>query len=528
MNITYKTFGELTQFAPTDVAYAERHPKLLQFAKYSPDLDAFARVIKDKALDKIDRKLLVRVLQEQYAALDAPRRMEESIELLQDVKTFTITTAHQPVLFTGPIYVIYKIVSAIKLARKLAEVYPTHHFVPVFVTGGEDHDFEEMNHTHLFGNRIEWEGESGGPVGHMSTTSLPPSLAVLQSLLGSSEIAQEIYQQFEKVHNRHEKYGAAFQDLICGLFSSMGLVVLNMDHPDLKRRMIPIFKDELLQNHSSHLVRKTQSALEHAGFRPQAYVRDINLFYMDDGVRARIERVDDQFEVVDTGLSFTEEEMLRLLEESPEKISPNVVMRPLYQEMILPNLAYVGGGGEIAYWLERRSQFEHFDINYPMLIRRDSYLWIPDEVTRRMQKLEWHIDDFIKPWDDQVKEFVSRSAENEFKLGAEKGQIMQIFKRLEEKANQIEPTLRSTVAAEARNQIKVLNRIEDKLRKAEKQKHETALGQLKKIRSKLFPNEGLQERTVNFLDFYLRQPDTFFDTLFEASDPLDMRLKILH
>jgi len=528
MKVTLKTFGELTQFSQTDVAYAEQDERLKPLLAYQPTIADFAQVIQDKASDGTNRSLLVNVLKSQYQALySSTDEIIQVIESLQSERTFTITTAHQPVLFTGPLYVIYKIVSALKLAQQLTTAYPDYSFVPVFVTGGEDHDFDEINHAHLFGKEIKWEQNIGGPVGRLSTESMQDALEALRDMLGTSSEAVEIYERFERAHRVHKRYGMAFTELISGLFVSHGLLVLNMDHHDLKSEVRDIFKEELLNHTSSKLVRQTQQMIEDAGFKPQAYVRDINLFYLEDGVRARIERSGDKFQIVDTELSFTESEMLEIIEHTPEKISPNVIMRPLYQERILPNLAYIGGGGELAYWMERKSQFAHFNINFPMLVRRDSYLWIPGALSKRMMKLNLPVEDYFKDEDQQIKDFLAAASENEFKLGKEKGAIMQIFKEVEQKAAEIDPTLKSTIAAEARNQVKSLERIEDKLRKAEKAKHETELGQLRKVREKLFPGGGLQERYVNFLDFYIRQPESFFNDLLKVADPLDMRLKII-
>ncbi|NND04890.1 MAG: bacillithiol biosynthesis cysteine-adding enzyme BshC [Saprospiraceae bacterium] len=528
MKITSKAFKHVSHFSQTDIAFAEQDPRLMPFLNYQPSLSSFRDAINDKQSDETNRALLVQVLKDQYDARSSTTQEAiDIIDSLSDDHTFTITTAHQPVLFTGPLYVIYKIISAIKLARQLASAYPKYTFVPVFVTGGEDHDFDEINHTHLFGKEIKWEQEIEGPVGRLPTHTLKDALSSLEEILGSSPQAQQIFQTFAQIHEAHERYGMAFAALISHYFSPYGLIVLNMDHPALKGEMRDLFKDELLNHTSSKLVRETQEAIENAGFKPQAYVRDINLFYLEDGLRARIERTGNIYSIVDTDLSFSESEILQILEDHPEKFSPNVIMRPLYQESILPNLAYVGGGGELAYWMERKTQFEHFNINFPVLVRRDSYLWIPNSLSKRMAKLNLPVEDYFKDEDQQVKDFVATASEKEFKLGREKGALMKIFKEVEVKAVEIDPTLRSTIAAEARNQLKSLEKIEDKLRKAEKSKHETELGQLQKIREKLFPKGNLQERHVNFLDFYSRQPDGFFEVLMQASDPLDMQLKII-
>jgi bacillithiol biosynthesis cysteine-adding enzyme BshC len=447
--------------------------------------------------------------------------------LLAGNQTFTIVTAHQPVLFTGPAYLAYKIISAIKLCKLLKDQFAPFNFIPVFVTGGEDHDFEEIDHANLYGKTIQWENDETGSVGRMSTSSLGDALQSLKDILGDSPTAQKCFEIFERTHTHHSKYGPAFCDLINGLFGPLGIVVVNMDEPRFKQKMKDIFKDEIINHHSAAYVRNTQQEMENAGFGPQAYARDINLFYLDDGVRNRIEKVGQSYQIVDTNLSFSEKEILEMVEKTPERFSPNVVVRPLFQEKILPNLAYVGGGGELAYWLERKNQFEFFGVNFPVLVRRDSCLWVDKGTLKKMQKLDLEVSDFFKPEIEQIKEFVAKNAEHEFSLQDEKSKLESLWTIIENKAAVIDPTLKGAAAAEGKNQIKSLEKIEDRLRRAEKQKHEVALGQIKNIREKLYPAGGLQERTANFLEFYLRNPDTYFQTLLDVFDPLDMRMKVL-
>lgn len=527
MNVLHLSYNEVEQFSATDVAYAELNPDLLQFAKYRPSLDQFARVIEDKKQNPVDRMLLHEVLMDQYRQYTTDTAKASAlIEKLKESNCYTVITAHQPVLFTGPAYVAYKILSAIKLAQELSNRYPENLFVPVFITGGEDHDFEEMDHTNLYGKEIKWENTETGSVGRMGTETLEEPLRKLEEILGNSPTAKSIFEVFQKTHTHHQKYAVAYADLINGLFGPLGIVVANMDEPRFKAKMRDIFKDELLHHHSADYVRSTQKSLEHAGFNPQAYARDINLFYLDKGIRNRIEKEDNRYTVVDTEISFSESEILSLLEESPEKFSPNVVIRPLYQERIFPNLAYIGGGGELAYWLERKSQFDFFGINFPMLVRRDSCLWIDKGSIKKMQKLNLSVSDFFKSEVKQLKEYVAQNAEHEFSLEDKKLKLEEIWREIENKAENIDPTLKGAAAAEGKNQIKALEKIEDRLRRSEKQKHEIALGQIKGIREKLYPGGGLQERVVNYLEFYLRNPDEYFQILLDAFNPLDVTLKV--
>lgn len=521
MTIQRIPFPEVPQLSSKDIAYATAQPELRPFFKYPVSLESFAQIITDKKKAQTDRDLLVSVLKEQYKKLDPSPEVMQEIECLADPNTFTIVTAHQPSLFTGPLYYIYKIISTIHLARLLNEKYPDQHIVPVFITGGEDHDFEEMNHASIFGKEVLWENEESGSVAMMKSSSLQPALEQLKDILGSSPKAEEIGSLIENCYTRHDRYGMASVDLVNELFKSYGLVVIDMNNAALKKRFIPIMEKELFEQPSRELIEATTAELEKVGFSQQAYPREINLFYLRDQIRERIVQEGDAFKVLNTDYQFTEAELREELHQHPEHFSPNVVMRPLYQEYILPNLAYIGGGGEIAYWLERQTQFEHFGINFPMLIRRNSVLWIDKGNAKKMDKLGLKVSDLFIETETLIKSYVKENTENELSLKEEKKQLHAIFNGIVDKIKEVDQTLVKTVKAEAANQMNSLQGLESRLLKAEKQRHEIELNQIRGLKDKLFPGNGLQERKDNFLNFYLRYGQEFFDYLMKELNPLE-------
>lgn len=529
MEVTRLPFDQIQQLAQKDIAYATGHQALRPFYKYDVDLASFQKVIEDKKQDPTNREVLVKVLQEQYAGLPVSERVQDNITALLDSNTFTVTTAHQPCLFTGPLYYIYKIFSAINLAEQLQQEYPQYRFVPVFINGGEDHDFEEINHAHVFGKTIRWESGETGPVGMMKTGTLEQPLQELRDILGDSENAVEILGMISKAYTSHQRYGEATNDLVNQLFMDYGLVILNMSHPELKRLFIPLMRTEMLEQPSKALVEKTTSHLEAAGFSGQAHARQINLFYLGDrfDMRERIEPENGQFKVVDTPITMSKEELLQELEDHPERFSPNVVMRPLFQELILPNLAYIGGGGELAYWLERKEQFAHFGVNFPMLIRRNSVLWIDRGSAKRMEKLGLTIADLFEDVEVLVKRYVKENTENELSLEAEKKQLENLFGDIKAKATEIDKSLAQSTDAELAKALKSIETLETKLIRAEKQRHDIAINQIRSLKDKLFPENGLQERYENFTAFYLRLGKSFFQVLKAHLNPLENRFIIL-
>ena len=530
MNITRLPFSELPMLAKTDRIYAEQNHILRNFYKYNVDLQVFATVIADKSKGTIDRETLVSTLKRQYVSLDAEAIVLEKIISLGDEKTFTVTTAHQPSLLTGPLYFIYKIFSTINLSEKLNAAYPDNRFVPMFVIGGEDHDFEEINSISIFGKKITWQRseDEKGAVGMMKTKSLQGVLEELKPILGESEAAQSLFKMIEKAYTSHDVYQDATQDLLNQLFGKYGLVVLNMNDADLKRLFIPIMKRELTEQLSKNLVEKTQSELESLGFKPQAFAREINLFYLKENLRERIVEENGIYRVLNTEITWASQaDILNELERTPQYFSPNVVLRPLFQETVLPNLAYIGGGGELAYWLERKTQFEAFGVNFPMLIRRNSAFFLDKGTQDRLQKLNVQLVDLTENTDSLIKKYVEKQATDPLSINAEKTALNDIFDTILRNAVAVDASLEKAVLAEKTKQLQSLDALESRILKAEKQKHETVLNQLKAVQQKLFPNGGLQERTDNILPIYLKHGDAFFDILKTHLNPLEQGMIVI-
>lgn len=523
---TLLAFEKVPQLAKTDIAYAMGDPKLKPFYSYEPTLASFEAVIAARATFQTPRAALVQVLKEQYHKIPAEALVNQHIEQLLAADTYTVTTAHQPALFLGPLYFVYKAITTITLAEAAAkETGKT--VIPVFVLGSEDHDLEELNHISLFNKTLTWEPNESGAVGSMRTDQVQPLLDQLKDILGTSDFAVEIFAQLEQAYTQSDDFASATQALLHALFGRFGLLVLNMNHPVLKREFIPLMRQELLEQTSQSLVSATADALNAAGFKTQASPRAINLFYLDKGLRERIVLEDGIYKALNTNLVWSEAEILDLLEKHPEHFSPNVVLRPLFQELVLPNLAYVGGGGELAYWLERKTQFETLGIPYPMLVRRNSVLWLDKDAQKKLQKFGFTASEFFEDTDLLVRRFIETNASGEINLQPEIQAIAQVYEQLAAKAAAIDPTLDKAVRADASKTTAALEQWQARLMKAEKQRHEVTLNQLRALKEKLFPGNGLQERSENFLAYYLKYGPGYFDTLKGALQPFDSGFIIL-
>ena len=514
-------FQHIPQLSSKDKAYSTGNQYLKPFYKHAVNIDNFKQVVSDKSTQDIPRKLIVEVLIEQYESLPTSEWTLKNIDSILQPTTFTIITAHQPVLFTGPLYYIFKICSTLNLCKQLNDYYPSNHFVPLFINGGEDHDFEEINHAYLFNKKLTWEQDKGGSVGKLKTNTLDNVLSELKILLGDSNEAEEIYRLVHVAYTENELYERASSALVNAIFGKYGLVTLNMSHKSLKQFFKPIIEKELFEQPSQAIIEKTQQALGDVGFSVQAHVREINLFYLRENDRNRIEKIGNDFHIVGTNIVFTDAQLRIELDLYPEKFSPNVVLRPLFQEYILPNLAYIGGGGEIAYWLERKAQFDFFNVPFPMLIRRNSALILEDVWMKKWVKLDFKLEDLFTDTDALIRAFIQRHSANELSFDSEIEQFSKIIEQIKVKAIKVDPTLEKTIIAEGLKQLKSWEQIATRLTRAEKSKYDVQIQQIRNIKEKLFPGNGLQERHDNFIPLFVRYGLGILDLFIEELNPLE-------
>lgn len=523
------SFAETGQFSKLIIDYVTGQPDLQKFYKYPPSLDAFDRVIEEKSVQPLDRERLVEVLQSQYSGVTMNKKVSDNIAALSSESTFTITTAHQPVIGTGPLYMIIKILAAINLTEKLNEKYPEVKFVPIYWLGGEDHDFEEINHLHVFGKRVSWEATAGGPVGRLSTDTMQAWVGQLSEILGDHPNAASWMQLIKESYLQHATLGEATFHIMHQLFQHYGLVIIQPDDTRFKKLFIPVMEEELLAPKSADLVAQKVEALEGLGYHGQAHAREINLFYLQNNLRSRIvfNAQMDRYEVIDTGIRWSKDDLIAELHSHPARFSPNVILRPLYQETILPNLAYVGGGGELAYWMQYESLFEYYKVNFPMLVLRNSVMWLDKGASKKRHQTGMTLHDLFRDVEEVIKEYVRENARDELSLAAQKQAMRNMFTEVEKMASAIDPTLEKTVKGEAQKTINSLEKLEAKLLKAEKHKFDTALNQIRWVHDRLFPNGTLQERHDNIAMYWQKHGERCIHILKEGIRPLEEQFVII-
>lgn len=518
MRLTKVPFDQTRSFSDFFLDYIYKKESLTPFYKHFPSLSNFKDQISEKqaAFSDDKRATLSKVLTDQYKNITLSKEVETNIKLLKDKNTFTITTGHQLNVFTGPLYFIYKIVTVVNICKKLKAQYPSNNFVPVYWMASEDHDYDEIKSFRLYGKKYSWNTEQSGAVGRFKTEGFKELLSLLP---GETKI-------FEDAYLKHDTLADAVRYYVNALFESEGVVVVDADDRSLKSLFQQVMKEDIFDNVTNQKVDETNASLKKNGYEAKVLCRDINFFYLDNSIRSRIEKKGDTYSVVDSDITFTKKELEIIINDEPEKLSPNVILRPLYQETILPNLAYIGGPAEIVYWLQLKGVFDHFKTPFPMLMPRNFGLVIESNVIKKFDKTGLTIEDLFQDKNFLFNHWILKNTKHNLTTGEEATQADSMFNSLRQRAGDVDKTLEQFISAERQRALNSLEKIEKKMLRAEKRVQKEKLGQVEAVKDLLFPNGNLQERTDNFLNFYQGDKD-FINRLITSFDPFDFQMHVL-
>jgi len=526
-SISYKKTG---YFSKTICDYLDKNEKITPFYNHFPDLAGFKKQLEEKKLSfrqsEATRNLLVDVLSNQYKNIETSKKTQQNIQLLLKENTFTVTTGHQLNLFTGPLYFLYKIISAINLAEKLKVAFKDKHFVPVYWMATEDHDFEEINYFNFKQKKIVWNCQSNGAVGRLSTEGLEAVFASFSKELNTSKNAAYLKTLFKNAYLEHHTLTEATRYLANELFGEYGLVIIDGDSPELKQQFIPFMEGEMLHQTAVKTVSNTIEKLE-KNYKIQVNPREINLFYLADALRERIILEKGIYKTADTGISWTKEEIQKELHSFPERFSPNVIMRPLYQEVILPNLCYIGGGGELAYWFELKEYFEAVKVPFPILLLRNSGLIISKKQAKKLEKLHISHEEIFLKQHDLISKKIKEISKLKIDFSNQRRFLKKQFAELEVLAKQTDKSFMGAVKAQQKKQLNGLDNLEKRLLKAEKRKHQEWVKRIVQLQEALFPNQSLQERTANFSEFYEAYGNGLITKLVTELHPLSGEFQII-
>lgn len=523
--ISYASTGFYSKIV-TD--YLNNAPDLIPFFAHKTDIAGLQQAISNRNSFHTDRSKLADILQEQYQNIHTTEAVQKNIALLKNENTFTITTAHQPNIFTGPLYFLYKILHAIKLAEYSKKQFPQHDFVPVYYMGSEDADLEELGHIYVNGEKLEWNTSQTGAVGRMlADKNLLALIEKISGETGTMPYGNDIIDLIKKNYKEGVTIQQATLQLVNDLFGAYGLLVVIPDNASLKQIAYNIFKEELLHGHSQAITEETGKRLSEAGYSVQAHSRDVNFFYLKKNKRERIEKKGDQWKVVGTDIAFTKAELLLELENNPERFSPNVILRGIFQETILPNIAFIGGGGELAYWLQLKALFDFYKVPYPLLVLRNSYLITDEKASALKNKLDFNTQDLFKPVLQLQNEWIQKNTNHNLNIDAAIQQIHEAYNTLSSQAESIDTSLLQHVGALKSGAIKRVGELGKKMLRSEKRNHEAAMRQIDKLKQRLFPKNNLQERIDNFTPYYAAYGPQWINDLYINSLALEQEFVVL-
>ena len=507
--------------------YLEGKGNAMDFVQYAPNVDGYKAAIEGRKKYPINRVLLFDVLTKQYSNLTQEKAVNDQIALLKKDTTFVVTTAHQPNLFTGPLYFFYKIIHAIQLAASLKERFPDYDFVPVYYMGSEDADLDEVGAFNLDHKKCQWVTKQTGAIGRMQVDdALLLLLKQLESYWSILPQGQQALEILKEAYQKGKTISEATLSFVHAFFGSKGLLVLQPDDATLKAAFIPVMEKELLTSFSHEAIQPTIAALS-KDYHVQSEGRTINLFYLKDSIRARIEKQGEQFKVVDTDIQFTQAEIIAELHQHPERFSPNVILRGVYQETILPGVVFVGGGGELAYWMELKNVFQQVGVHYPLLQLRNSFLLIRQKQADQWAAMQFEEQDLFKPILELEVAYVKKYATQALDLQDQINHLTTLYTTIKNEVVKVDPTL-GTHAENLAQQAKAkLLSLEKKMVRAEKRKQTVAIQRIHRIKKELFPQDNLQEREEHFSKWVGQYDLSWIETIMEHSTGLESKFSII-
>jgi bacillithiol synthase len=506
----------------------QSNPELRELYQFHPfEKDAFLKQIESRKTFPFYRETLVEVLKKQYHNVQIEHR-DALIEQLGNSNTYTITTGHQLNLFTGPQYFVYKIASCINLSQQLKQQYPAYNFLPVFWLASEDHDFDEIKSTYINNEKVSWETKQTGAVGEFTIKEFEATLQQLSQSLGISTLSTEILKEIKRCYKVGTTLSEAIIKITDWMFGAFDVLCLDANHPSLKKCFKEVLRQEILDNTLFNSTESTRNYLE-KHYKNQVNPRPINVFYKPKGLRERIVAEADSFTIQNTNLRFSKEELLASIESNPEYFSPNAVLRPVYQELILPNIAYIGGAAEVAYWLELKSAFTALSVSYPIVMLRNSFVYAQAQTIKSLEKEKLSFESiFNQSLEALLKEKALSNLSMDSSLQKEFDSIQKTLKALESKLEAEGFHLNEHLDAQTKRIEHLLAKTSNKIVKAAKLKEEYYNHRLKNIQKDIYPNGGLKERTQNIIDIFLSNQSIHksIEEIVSISNPLNASISI--
>jgi bacillithiol biosynthesis cysteine-adding enzyme BshC len=488
-----------------NIAWGKEHSHLYPFTGTATNIAAVENNIRN-FFDNSKRKELHNILLSQNKDIVLTPKQLENIELLLQENTFTVATGQQIHVGLGPMYVWNKIESVLNTVSVLTSENSACNFVPVFWMATEDHDFEEIKDVVLFGENYTWETNQNGPVGVFDTAELKAVFDSIKLKFSNDLEALTRLQIIEDIYLKEKiTLSAATRKLVQFIYGNSGLLVLDPNDAHLKAMSKNIWKKDILQRsiYPSYIEQNNQ--LQQDGYSTPAYARDINCFFIDGGQRERIEFLSDKYVLVDSKREFTVEAMENLIEHNPAHISPNVLLRPIYQQSILPNVVYIGGPAEFAYWMQCAKAFEVCNVPAPQIQLRFSSVYIAPSISKKLQKLNLTTDDLWRPW-QELESLLILKHEETFTLDANIDILNESFEKVRQSLYEIKSPQLKDIKKQQEEMLKGLKKISVEFKNSAESNSQLSKDIItaKTIKNEYFDVQNTQERRLFWLELFLK------------------------
>lgn len=528
MNCTPHSFSGLP-FSTLFRDYTAQKQEILSFFESNPfDFTSQAVRREPKSFPSPDRR--TELLYDFHKGTEPTEQTLANIEKFRDKDTLAVVTGQQLTLFGGPLYTVYKVMSAINLAKSLEKKYKRA-VVPVFWLADEDHDYAEAAGVRIPGghrlHHFELNGQTGSR--RVSEIAFPCTIDELREnirqTLPETDFSDELWNMLSRWYQSGQTFNGAFSGWLMELFGKYGLVLAGSHHPAIKQEMKEVFLKSI--DASEEIYQRlldTSGRLENAGYHKQLFIQKSNLFWIDDeGNRLRIDVHGEEWRTDGCiKKSWSAKSLKEQVDTSPEQFSPNVVLRPVLQDAFLPTVAYVGGPGEIAYYAQLKEIYPVFGKTMPAIVPRFSATISESSIQRVMKQLPFGFETYSERIEDLESEYIQRSdsPDVEAVFSEWKKQVADITERMKKHVAEIDPTLESSAGKASATYYSELDKLKGKVYRSLKQQEKVQLTRIRKIKNSLFPDGNLQEREVAWFYFANKYGLNLFDQLLEMMEDL--------
>ncbi len=484
--------------------YIKDFRKTYNYIKHFEEITSFNRSFS---------KELSEIIYSQYDGLSLSKSTLNNINLLNSPNTIAIVTGQQLGLFGGPLYTFYKIISAIKLATELKSKFYEYNFVPIFWLEGDDHDFEEVNNLNIIDkeNNIinltyndNFTGSFRSNVGnHVFKAEFNETLKQIEENLRKTDFTPQVFDNIISFYKVGKTFKVAFKELLFNLFDEYGLVLFDPQDVKVKNLLKPIFLKEL-EDYREHLLTAidTSAKLEE-NYHAQVKIKPINLFLSENDGRFLLEPDDDNFKLKNKRKKYPKTELFDLLNKHPENFSPNVLLRPICQDFLLPTGFYIAGPGEISYFAQVLPFYKIFNIPQPIIYPRASVTLLEKAAKDVIDKYHLSFEDVFIEDLKLIKKVLSNYSDANYEniFSKLENVVNSEFTLIKQELIKIDKTLEDPINKTSGKIIQTIQTLKSRTEKSLQSKNDVTIRQLNKLKTLIFPNNNLQEREINFIYF---------------------------